>query len=90
MGHVTEDVPRIAHNLVGSMSFDMADEPDSTHPTVWKSSEGSLGREIEARSMRKYPVSVVQTRWAAANQYTAKDKDKRMQASRRPGLGPFR
>jgi len=34
MGHVTEDAPRIAHNLVRSMSFDVTDEPDTTHPTV--------------------------------------------------------
>lgn len=31
MGHVTEDAPGIAHNLVGCMSFDVADEPDTTH-----------------------------------------------------------
>ena len=31
MGHVTEDAPRIADNLVSRMPLDMADEPDSTH-----------------------------------------------------------
>jgi hypothetical protein len=34
MGHVAEDVPRIAHDLVVSMAFDMTDEPDTTHSMV--------------------------------------------------------
>lgn len=31
MGHVTQDVSRIAHNLVRGLAFDMADEADATH-----------------------------------------------------------
>jgi len=31
MGHVTEDVSRIAHDLVAAMSFDVTDEPYTTH-----------------------------------------------------------
>jgi hypothetical protein len=31
MGHVTEDVSRIAHDLVVAMSFDVTDEPYTTH-----------------------------------------------------------
>lgn len=34
MGHVTENVSRIAHNFMGCMSFDMTDEPYTTHSAV--------------------------------------------------------
>jgi hypothetical protein len=46
MGHVTEHVPGIAYNLVGSMTFDVADEPDTTHFVVrcgiWVVSAGGV------------------------------------------------
>jgi hypothetical protein len=35
MGHVAEDASSIAHDLVGGMSFDVTDEPDTTHALVW-------------------------------------------------------
>lgn len=52
MGHVTKDAPRIAHDLVGTMAFDVTDEPDTTHAAV----QGRLDRGVElwgksARSM---------------------------------------
>ncbi len=31
MGHVAQDVSRIAHNLVRALALDMADEADTTH-----------------------------------------------------------
>lgn len=31
MGHVTENVSSIAHDLVATMSFDVTDEPYTTH-----------------------------------------------------------
>lgn len=31
MGHVAEDAPGIADNLVRGMALDVADEPDTTH-----------------------------------------------------------
>lgn len=34
VGHITENVPRIAYNLVRCMAFDVTDEPDTTHITV--------------------------------------------------------
>lgn len=40
MGHVAEDVSRIAHDLVASMSLDVTDEPYTTHAAA---QEGLLG-----------------------------------------------
>lgn len=37
MGHVAEDVPRIAHDLVVAMSFDVTDEPYTTHAAAQES-----------------------------------------------------
>lgn len=31
MGHVAEDVSSIAHDFMSGMSFDVTDEPDTTH-----------------------------------------------------------
>jgi hypothetical protein len=31
MGHVAEDVSRIAHDLVVALSFDVTDKPYTTH-----------------------------------------------------------
>ena len=46
MGHVTEDVSRIAHDLVVSMSFDVTDEPYTTHAAA---QEGLLGGKEELK-----------------------------------------
>jgi len=40
MGHVTEDVSRIAHDLVTTMSFDMTDEPYTTHTAAQEDETG--------------------------------------------------
>ena len=41
MGHVTENAPRIADDLVRGVPLDVADEPDSTHDD-----EKTIGLEI--------------------------------------------
>lgn len=46
MGHVAEDVSRIAHDLVVAMSFDMTDEPYTTHAAAQEESKGLRGWSI--------------------------------------------
>jgi hypothetical protein len=43
MGHVTEDVSCIAHYLVVTMSFDVTDEPYTTHAAAQEMSRGVKG-----------------------------------------------
>jgi hypothetical protein len=40
MGHVTENVSSIAHDLVAAMSFDVTDEPYTTHTAAQEDETG--------------------------------------------------
>lgn len=48
MGHVAEDVSRIAHDLVAAMSFDVTDEPYTTHAAA----------QEEVMGLRSYWISL--------------------------------
>jgi len=59
MGHVAEDVSRIAHDLVAAMSFDVTDEPYTTHAAAQEEVMGvkklldQLGKWTRCSHVRK-------------------------------------
>lgn len=55
MGHITENVSRIAHDLVAAMSFDVTDEPYTTHAAAQEDGRGngSNGSARDADAMSR-------------------------------------
>lgn len=62
MGHITENVSRIAYNLVRCMAFDVTDEPDTTHITVRVNKMRLLGVSRWKLGKLRLPYSQVNER----------------------------
>lgn len=62
VGHITENVSRIAYNLVRCMAFDVTDEPDTTHITVRVNKMRLLGVSRWKLGKLRLPYSQVNER----------------------------